>query len=639
MALAAALMTPAGPASAQAGSGPVLEPDVEQQEVTDGGVRLVGQLVVGGTLDVEIAAPFDIAAPVSVTWTTAGGTVLSQDLTWVLPASVYGQVVTATVTGTSVDGEVLVVSATTSGPVGAGAFVVAPTPTVAGTWRVGQTLTAAAGRWEPEAAVTVRWLRDGTPISGATGSTYTLVAADRGTTVSVEVRGALDGYVTQTRTSDGRQVQAGTFSTAPTPTLSGAVRVGSTVKARPGSWSPSATFTYQWRRNGTPIKGATSSSYRPVVADLGKKLTVRVTAKRSGFTTLTRTSAAATVGRGTLSAPTPTVRGTAQVGSTLTAVPGTWSPSAKRTYQWKRDGKAIKGATKSTYRVVEADRGKRLSVTVKGTRDGYTTASKTSKATAKVTRAFTKAPAPKVTGTARVGSTLKASTAAWSPAATLSYQWKRDGKAISGATRSSYKLTGADYNAKITVTVTGKRSGFTTRSRTSSATAKVKRPAAVISRDGTHRVGAALPAGTYMSSGTTGLCYWERRTNSGSSSSGVITNGWGFGRQIVRVSATDRYFYTQDCGSWTRLTALGEPRSSMGDGIHAVGVHIRPGVYEAYSSSEPCFWARLSGFNGTMGDIIEYDITEEPYRHRVRVRASDKGFDTIGCGTWRRVSS
>jgi hypothetical protein len=52
---------------------------------------------------------------------------------------------------------------------------------------------------------------------------------------------------------------------------------------------------------------------------------------------------------------------------------------------------------------------------------------------------------------------------------TLSYRWLRDGKAISKATSKKYTLVAADRGKKITVTVTGKRSGYFTESETSAA--------------------------------------------------------------------------------------------------------------------------------------------------------------------------
>ena len=83
--------------------------------------------------------------------------------------------------------------------------------------------------------------------------------------------------------------------------------------------------------------------------------------------------------------PTPTITGTAKVGYTLTAHAGTWGPSpVSLHYQWKADGVAISGATAASYKVAPAYRGKRITVTVTGTRTGYLTVARTSAATAAV---------------------------------------------------------------------------------------------------------------------------------------------------------------------------------------------------------------------------------------------------------------
>ncbi len=60
--------------------------------------------------------------------------------------------------------------------------------------------------------------------------------------------------------------------------------MGSTVKAAPGTWTPAATsYEYQWLANGTAIRGATGASLPIFASMLGKRLTVRVTAKRAGY--------------------------------------------------------------------------------------------------------------------------------------------------------------------------------------------------------------------------------------------------------------------------------------------------------------------------------------------------------------------
>ncbi len=83
--------------------------------------------------------------------------------------------------------------------------------------------------------------------------------------------------------------------------------------------------------------------------------------------------------------PTPTISGTVKVGRTLTAKPGTWKPSGVSfTYQWKRNGSAISGATKSTYKLTSTSKGKKITVTVTGSKVGYVPVAKTSKSTVAV---------------------------------------------------------------------------------------------------------------------------------------------------------------------------------------------------------------------------------------------------------------
>jgi hypothetical protein len=168
------------------------------------------------------------------------------------------------------------------------------------------------------------------------------------------------------------------------------------------------------------------------------------------------------------SAPTPTISGTAKVGSTLTAVTGTWAPVPSFSFQWTRNGVSISGATAPTYKLVAADGGQTIRVVVKGTKSGYTTVVKTSTGV-KPPRVFTSTPNPGISGTAKTGSVLTATTGTWSPTpTTFSFQWKKNGTAISGATSSTYTVRPTDVDATLTVTVMGAKSGYTSVARTSS---------------------------------------------------------------------------------------------------------------------------------------------------------------------------
>ncbi len=271
-----------------------------------------------------------------------------------------------------------------------------------------------------------------------------------------------------------------TLTKTPTPTITGTPTVGKTLTAAPGTWEPTdVSLDYQWYRGADKISGATQETYKLAAADKGKTVKVAVTGSLAGYQSVTKTSkATATVNAGKITAATPTITGTKRVGSKLTAKPGTWKPtSVKLTYQWYRGKAKISGATKSTYTLKLADRGKTIKVKVTGKKSGYTTVSKTSKVTAAVKAGKITAITPKISGTKKVRSKLTAKPGTWKPTSVkLTYQWYRGKAKISGATKSTYTLKPADNGKTIKVKVTGKKSGYTTVSKTSKVTAKITYP-------------------------------------------------------------------------------------------------------------------------------------------------------------------
>jgi hypothetical protein len=307
--------------------------------------------------------------------------------TYVPTVTDYGKPLAVRVTGSKAGYVSVAKMSANTAPVLAGTLSPAPIPTISGTVKAGYRLTAAPGTWGP-APVTLsfQWLRSGSAIAGATASTYVLTQADAGRQISVRVTGKKTAYSTLSKTSALTAiVGGGKFTATPVPKISGTAKVGYRLTAVPGTWSPGpVTLRYQWYRSGVAISGATGSTYLLGAADLGKRMTARVTGSRAGFTSVAKLSAAtAAVVRGTLTAPTPKVTGTARVGYRLTASPGTWGPSpVTLRYQWLRNGVAVSGATYSTYVVNKADRGRRLSVRVTGSKAGYTTVSRTSAQTA-----------------------------------------------------------------------------------------------------------------------------------------------------------------------------------------------------------------------------------------------------------------
>lgn len=182
-------------------------------------------------------------------------------------------------------------------------FTTAPTPTLSGTLKVGQTLTAAPRTWSPTPdSFTYVWKRASsatatswTTISGQSGSSYLLAAADRGQFIRVEVTAVKTGYTSPTPAPfvvSASAVSAGTFATTSTPTITGILKTNSTLTANEGTWTPRPdSFTYKWMSSSTSggtysaISGATAKTYVLKSTDRNRYIKVVITALKAGYTT------------------------------------------------------------------------------------------------------------------------------------------------------------------------------------------------------------------------------------------------------------------------------------------------------------------------------------------------------------------
>ena len=357
--------------------------------------------------------------------------------------------------------------------------VLTPTPTISGTPKVGATLTAVPGLWDPGTTLTYQWLSGGTPIAGATGSEHVPTAAEAGTTITVTVTSTLDTFETVSRTSAATDpVADGDLTSTPVPTISGTPKVGAPLTAVTGTWDPGTTFTYQWSVDGTDVGGATDSAYTPFAGDVGKTVTVKVTGTKTGYTSVTKQSdPTGAVANGTQgSTPTPTISGTPKVAVPLTASSGLWDDGTALTYQWRVAGADVDGETGTTYTPVVADVGKVVTVTVTGSRPGFAPVTKESDPTAAVTPGdLTTTPTPSFGGSSpQVGITFTAFPGTWDAGVSFTYQWTADGADISGATGVTYTVAPGDLGTSIAVEVTGSKTGYTGVTKTSPSSSPIE---------------------------------------------------------------------------------------------------------------------------------------------------------------------
>ncbi|SDE18901.1 M1 family aminopeptidase [Nocardioides lianchengensis] len=409
----------------------------------------------------------------TLTWTvpsTATGTSATASFDVVVKGDASSDTLKATAVPTGLGGLCSTAGCATDASVDAHPITPAADPALSGTPTVGTALSATTAGWAAGTSFTYEWSVAGTPVTGATSASYTPVAGDLGKALTVTVTGSKEGYLPVTKTSEPVTVVAGTLTSSPVPTLSGTPTVDTAVTAVTGSWDSGTALAYAWSVAGTPVSGATSASYTPVAADLGKALTVAVTGTKAGYTTVTRTSAAVNVVAATIgTAPVPTLSGTPTVDAAVSAVAGTWTSGTALTYQWSVAGTPVSGATAASYTPVAADLGKALTVAVTGTKAGYTTVTRTSAAVNVVAATIGTAPVPTLSGTPTVDAAVSAVAGTWTSGTALTYQWSVAGTPVSGATAASYTPIAADLGKALTVAVTGTKAGYTTVTRTSAA--------------------------------------------------------------------------------------------------------------------------------------------------------------------------
>ena len=278
--------------------------------------------------------------------------------------------------------------------------------------------------------ITYRWTRNGTTIPGANAATYSLAStteADGGSYACV-IEGTCNAVTSSAATLDVRTPV--TIVTQPS-TVSACTGQSATLGVSASGTGPLA---YSWRKNGSPVAGATGSSlsFASLSASDSGSYDCVVTGPCNSVT-----SSAVAINVGTPPAISTQPVAVAGCEGTVASLSVAATGTAPLTFQWKRDGVDVPGATSSTLSFASlsaADAGSYVCTVTNGC---SSVASSAAAVTVRARVAFTLQPQSVTTC---VGSTASFSVSA-TGAGPLTYQWKRNGANISGATSASLSFT------------------------------------------------------------------------------------------------------------------------------------------------------------------------------------------------------
>ncbi len=248
---------------------------------------------------------------------------------------------------------------------------------------------------------------------------------------------------------------------------------GDTLSANVTVSPVKGNLTYQWYASEEPITGAVKASYQLTKDQIGKTISVKVGS----------TIEAGTIGgtySGTINEKPVILEGSVKISSSregAVSYPGDElkvkvtedTNTGKLSYQWYADGNKIKGASKKTYVLTEAEIGKILSVKV--TSDEQT-GELTGTYAGAISENTGENPGPggdddkptALTGSVTVTSSrignvsypddiLTANVSESNNSGTLSYQWYAGETAISGAVEASYVLTQTEIGKTVSVKI------------------------------------------------------------------------------------------------------------------------------------------------------------------------------------------
>lgn len=253
--------------------------------------------------------------------------------------------------------------------------------------------------------------------------------------------------------------------------------------------------------------------------------------------------------------------------------------------------------------------------------------------------------APRATGAIKVGSKVTAVFPTWKPTPTAKgYRWLRDGKSISGATKSVYTPAAADRGHRLSLMIIGAKNGYTqaTRTKDLGVVAPADAPKATVAPalHGSARVGGTLSTtnGTWNVTGLSVRYQWLRNGSivSGKTKNTYVLTSSDRGTTIAARVIVSKAGYA-DGSARTAVTGkiAGVAAAFSGNGTFAVGSKIKPGTYYS-GSTNGCYWARLSGASGSFDEIRANDFGSG--QRIISISPGDKYVEFSDCGSWYPIA-
>lgn len=491
--------------------------------------------------------------------TIAGATAVSYGIA----AAVADDAGAYSVTVTNVDGSSVASTDLTVKPLAPPVITIAPRTTVA---QVGQQVVftyTATGSFPR----THQWRRDGVAIPGATQATYTInaVTTADAATYSVVVSNS-EGSVTSASASLTVNAATPPIISSGSP-FDNSVTAGQQVSISVSLISGSSPFTYQWMKNGSAISGATNSSLAfPAVAlaDAGRYSVMVSNVAGSA------TSREAVL---TVNPPTPITIFSHPSSQTLSegqplSLSISINGSSPITYQWLKNGAPIAGATNSSFSISAvgfADAGS-YAVVLTNAAGSVTTNPAVVTVNPATAPTITTQPSAPAAISFNGFFSLSVQAGGSSP---FTYQWRKDGTPISGATSSNYSVSTATpaHSGSYTVVVSNRAGSVTSVAVTVTVAAPVLATITTQPADVQAPIGLSAEFQVRTSSTGTGNLTFQWLKNGGPIANATSTN---YGITSVRESDAGLYsvVITGAAGSVTsaaaRLTVLPPSPPSVG---------------------------------------------------------------------------